>query len=420
METAWAAPAALLIVVAASCFSSVHPGVLAMVCAFIIGAFLPLADGRTIGLKGVLAGFPTDLFVTLVGVTLLFGQAQLNGTLGKVARAAVASCRGNTGLMPIAFFLLTGIISAIGAGSIASAALVAPPAMAVARRAGISAFLMSVVVGHAAVAGGLSPISPTGLISKKIMDAQGLTGQEWILFAHNAAANAAVALGAFLLFGGPALLRRRYDGGTEPEADTGLQPAHRLTLAVVAGLVVATVFFGINVGAAAFAGTLVLTLFGAADHEAALKQVPWSVILMVSGVTMLTSLMAKTGGDELFTSMLSSVSTSATVAPVVAFASGAISVYSSTSGVVLPAFLPLVPSLAEKIPGADATVIAASINIGGNLVDVSPLSTIGALCIASTAADEDRPKLFRQILLWGLSMAFFGAAYCGLCFAVLG
>ena len=39
-------------------------------------------------------------------------------------------------------------------------------------------------------------------------------------------------------------------------------------------------------------------------------------------------------------------------------------------------------------------------NVGGHLVDVSPLSTIGALCLAGvTAADEHR-ALFNK--LWGV------------------
>ena len=87
------------------------------------------------------------------------------------------------------------------------------------------------------------------------------------------------------------------------------------------------------------------------------------------------------------------------------------SVYSSTSGVVLPAFLPLVPGLAAQLPGASAAGIAMSMNIGGHLVDVSPLSTIGALCIASAGAGDTR-KLFNQLLAWGLSMAVVGAVLC--------
>ena len=56
---------------------------------------------------------------------------------------------------------------------------------------------------------------------------------------------------------------------------------------------------------------------------------------------------------------------------VVALLTGLVSVYSSTSGVVLPAFLPMVPGLAAELPGASALAIASSMNIGGHLVDVS-------------------------------------------------
>ena len=55
----------------------------------------------------MLAGFPTDLFLTLVGVTLLFTLARGNGTLDRVVRVAVRGCRGNAGLIPIVFFGLS-------------------------------------------------------------------------------------------------------------------------------------------------------------------------------------------------------------------------------------------------------------------------------------------------------------------------
>ena len=73
---------------------------------------------------------------------------------------------------------------------------------------------------------------------------------------------------------------------------------------------------------------------------------PWSVIVMMSGVTVLISLMEKTGGLDLFTAALAALATPGTITGVIAFVIGLISVYSSTSGVVLPAFLP-------DDPGAD-------------------------------------------------------------------
>ena len=60
---------------------------------------------------------------------------------------------------------------------------------------------------------------------------------------------------------------------------------------------------------------------------------------------------------------------------VVAFVTGLISSWSSTTGVVLPTFLPAVPGLVAKVGGGDLLAVALSINVGGSLVDVSPLST---------------------------------------------
>ncbi len=74
---------------------------------------------------------------------------------------------------------------------------------------------------------------------------------------------------------------------------------------------------------------------------------------------------------------------------------GAISTYSSTSGVVLPAFLPTVPRLVARVGGGDPLAVALSINVGSSLVDVSPLSTIGALW-SPRCADRRARALFRR------------------------
>ena len=95
---------------------------------------------------------------------------------------------------------------------------------------------------------------------------------------------------------------------------------------------------------------------------------------------------------------------------------GAISTYSSTSGVVLPAFLPTIPSLVERLGGGDPLAIALSINVGSSLVDVSPLSTIGALAVAAVTVTSPAQSrvLFRQLMIWGLSMTIVGAIVCQL------
>lgn len=51
---------------------------------------------------------------------------------------------------------------------------------------------------------------------------------------------------------------------------------------------------------------------------------------------------------------------------------------------------------------------------------VSPLYTLGAIFIANAAEDQDKKKLFKQLLIWGLVMTPVGAVVCWLLFTVLG
>jgi Na+/H+ antiporter NhaD/arsenite permease-like protein len=418
VNLAWVSLAMLAVTVFLSCTTSVNPGVVAIVFAWVIGVYIGPASGSALGLKAVVAGFPSELFLTLVGVTWLFSQAHSNGTLEWVARFAVRCCRGNSGLIPVGFFGLALGLASIGAGNIAAAALVGPMAMAVAERSKIPAFLMTIMVAHGAVAGALSPFAPTGLIAAELMERMGMPGHEAQFYVSNLLANAAVAFGGYVMFGGLVLFRRapEADTGGPPHSPSALEKRHVLTLAVIAALIVSAIGFKAQIGMAALAGVVLLSLTGAADDKSALRAMPWGVIVMVCGMTVLTALLERTGGLDLFTTIIGRVSTKETIPGVIALVTGVISVYSSTSGVVLPTFLPGVPGLVEKLGGGDSLAIASSILVGGHLVDVSPLSTIGALCVAGAGAGEDRRLLFNWVLAWGLAMSVVGAVICQLAF----
>jgi Na+/H+ antiporter NhaD/arsenite permease-like protein len=409
---------ALIVAIVVSCTTKINAGFLSIAFAWLIGSYL-----AGMNVNQIAAGFPSQLFLTLVGVTLLFTQAQANGTLDRVAHRAVKGCRGNVGVMPVMFFLLALGLASIGPGNIASAALMAPMAMTVASRVGIPAFLMAIMVGNGANAGALSPLAPTGIIVKSIMEKVGLGGYALQTYANNVAAHTLVAVCGYLLFGGWKLFGKRHMGAIRLDDGLGLggtddyrfETKHRVTLAVIAALLLGVIAFELPVGLAAFVGAVFLTMFGMADEIDAVRRMPWRVIMMVTGVTVLIAIVEKTGGMELFTSVLASLATKQTVTAVIAFFTGLISIYSSTSGVVLPALLPTVPGLASQL-GADPLSIASSMNVGGHLVDVSPLSTIGALCLASAPLVEEHRRLFNQLMAWGLSMAVVGAIACWVLF----
>jgi Na+/H+ antiporter NhaD/arsenite permease-like protein len=315
------------------------------------------------------------------------------------------------------FFFLACGIGSLGPGNVATAAMLAPMAMAVSARAGIPAFLMAIMVGNGAQAAALSPFAPTGIIVNGLMAKIGLGGHEFWNYWTNLVAHAAVAFGGYLLLGGIGLFRREYSGDSAAApATVALDRRNWITMAVILAVMAAVLFANANIGMAAFAGAVVLAALGVADHDDAIRKVPWKPIIMVSGVTVLVGLLEKTGGLDLFTALLARAATRDTLTGMIAFVTGLISVYSSTSGVVLPAFLPTVPGLVMRLGGGDPLSVAASMNIGAHLVDMSPLSTTGAICMAGISDPAEVKRTYTKLLIWGLSMTIVGAIGCYLFF----
>ena len=86
MTAAVASVIALFAAIGISMFSRLNVGLIAIACAWLIGVYLA-------GMKpdAVLAGFPSGLFLTLTGVTLLFAVAQVNQTFEALTRALGSS-----------------------------------------------------------------------------------------------------------------------------------------------------------------------------------------------------------------------------------------------------------------------------------------------------------------------------------------
>lgn len=407
MNLALASLLALILAIVLSMFSRLNVGLIAIALAWLLGVYLA-------GMKpeSVMAGFPATLFLMLTGVTLLFACAETNGTLERLAHRAVGLVSGHNRLLPILFFIIAMALSTVGPGAIAGVALVIPLAMAIGNRAGVPKFLTALMVANGANAGNLSPISALGVIANTKMAEGGVGGHEYKVWFANFIAHALVSVAAYLW-----MVRKIPREATAAavveeatQATTSMTREQILTLVLIGAWIVGVLGFKLNVGLSAFATVVLLVLFHATDETLAIKKVPWNVILMVCGVSLLISLLEKTGGMEQFTTLIGKIASPATINGVIAFIVGGISTYSSTSGVVLPAFLPIVSKLAQQV-GGNPLAIALSINVGSGIVDVSPLSTLGALCIATINDATESKTLFRQMLLWGVAMTVVGALF---------
>lgn len=146
----------------------INMGALAFVGAFLLGAVV-------LGMEtdDIIAEFPGGLFLTLVGVTYLFAIAQNNGTIDLLVQGAVKLVRNRVALIPWVMFLITAVITAVGALGPAAVAIMAPVALGFAARHKISPLLMGMMVVHGAQAGGFSPIAVYGVIVNDIVGESG-------------------------------------------------------------------------------------------------------------------------------------------------------------------------------------------------------------------------------------------------------
>ena len=436
---------ALAIVVIISCINEdLHVGFLSIGFAIVVGGiFSDLTGAKIMGF------FPTSLFMILAGVTFMFGMAQTNGTMEKLTAYSVRLCKGNNALIPLIVYVITSVLTTIGPGNIAATALLAPVMMAIAGRIQMPAFLMTLLVVGAANSAAFSPFAPTGIISNQLIAKMApelgiaetaLNGLAWKIHFNSMLAQGIVNIGGFFVMGGLAWIRAQKGNAIDidelapkPEPFTSKQ---WITIGMILALILIVIVPGLpgmksmfpktflnvfqNVGTVSFVLSALMLLINVADSKAAIKSQPWGVIMMVCGVSVLIGVMDKAGGLNAMVQMIGAISNPVSINFWLGLIPGIISAYSSSSGVVVPMFLPMVPGLIKEIGGGDPIALISSINIGAHLVDTSPLSTLGALCIACAADSEDKAKLFRKLLIWGLSMSVVGAIMCYLLFGVLG
>lgn len=388
--------------IAIGCLLKKNTGIVSIAFALILAIIAGMSDKFSyITDKWVLKSFDSSLFIMLLGVMYLFCIAEDNHTLEILARKALLLCRGKVKLVPVVLFVLGAIISAIGPGLISTTALLAVLAMAFAAEADVEPIKFLLFGGLGAFSGGLSPITPSGIVAIEKAKDSGITGIALpiSLFMFLVMFFIAIILYFFVFKWHKYKESDSIKVTTEGENEN-FQLKHICTLIGIVLTAVISTVLDIKIGLVAFAIALILTICGFADEGVALKKIPWNTLLMITGVGMLISLVTELGGIDLLSDGLSLLMGEKTSAAIITILAGVMSWVSSASGVVMPTLIPTVNSL----PGVN-TALVTGICIGANVAAFSPLSSCGGLMLAAysgskIATPEGRNKMFTSLFLF--------------------
>lgn len=377
---------------------------------------LALVLGKIAGVaaKTIQAGFPTKLFVTLLGVMLLFSIAQENKTMEQMARRIISLAGKRTALIPVIVYVFSAVLAAVGPGTVPVMGLMAVFTCSLAAEMRISPVLLSATSVLGAAAGGLTPIAPTGILGLSLAEEQGITG-----IALPYALNMVMAMTVYFVV--IYIVLKGYQMKSQAEVSemkiTHLDRSQAITLAGIVLLVVLVVGMGYDVGLTSFTIAMVLLLAKAGDQKKAIAGIPWGTLLMIAGINTLMAMVIALEGIDLLADGLASLMTPATAPGIMGVTAGIMSFFSSTSGVVMPTLIPTVSGVAAQVGGVSALSLISAITNTASAAGMSPISTGGSMGLAAYSqiaqpTPEEQSRLFVQLFLVSIGgvivIALFG------------
>lgn len=395
----------LVLAILIAFFRKMNAGLICIAFALVLGRMAGISD------KAIINGFSYNLFLTLLGVTYLFSLAQSNGTLKIIAIKTISLAGKRTFLVPIYIFIFSTILSAIGPGCIPTMAIMMVFAMTLAAELKIHPAMLSAIVVLGASGGGVSPIAPTGIIAQNLCTSAGITEPVGMPFLINGVASSALySLVVYFAFGGHKIKSAESSVLAEQEP---LNHKQLITIIGILCMVVLVMFFKYNVGLTSFFIASILSVLAVADENTALKNIPWGTLILVGGVSVLINLIVKLGGISMLSQAMASIMTPATAPSILGLSAGILSWVSSTSGVVMPTFIPTIPGVVSAMHGnVNPVELATCLSMVAHTAGISPMSTGGGLAIAAyTSVAKSTPEEQQKIFL-----SIFITSACGLLF----
>ena len=412
-SAAAAALATFVAVFAVATLRGVHVGLLMFVSACLVGTTVA---GMT--LSEVIAGFPVNILILVAGVTFFFGIATLNGTIDLVMGAMLPRKGGRSAIVPVAFFGVATVMSAMGSPQAGLAT--GPMGMSTVRQARVDPVLMAIAINGGISAGSFAPTSLFGVITYQVASQAGIDVNTFVLLAVAIAANVALLTGALFVFRSASSATVEDTSAVVTAVPHSLGAAaanaraitvHQLaTIVCLLGLVAAIAASAaagieLDIGVVLLGLGALLALVDPSLGARAFTRIDWSTAFVVGGIVTYVGVLQKLDAVNILGREAMAIGTPIVAALVICMIAALVSAFASTTG-VLAALIPMAVPLAASgaIPG---WALITTLGVSATIVDGSPFSNTGATLVAA-AAPDDRPRLRTMLLRWSMAMVVVG------------
>lgn len=252
-------------------------GLVAILAATIFGASIGETDSI------IIKGFSSSTFIMLLGVSLLCTIATNNGTLELTAKKFLNLSGGHVKAAPIIMYLIGYIIAAIGPGCVPALGIVAALSLPLSKTTGYNSVMLAAIGEIGSMAGRFSPLTPESVLIGNLAQAQGITGYQSAVLIYSTVTTIVLSFVIYFLYKG---YKVKEITAQEQEALPALNRKQLTTLAGFLVMIVLCAAFKRNVGLISFAVSIVLLIFNVDNEKATIKAVPWSTLMMVTGVGM--------------------------------------------------------------------------------------------------------------------------------------
>lgn len=390
-------------------------GVVALIAASILGIYVFKMRPTEI-----YSFWPISVVLQMIIVTFFYGFATVTGTAKWMADWAIFFARKRPALLPIIFFAVDFGMMAIGINPGAVTVFLVPVFVEICYKSKVSEMMVFTSHCLALGAGCTSPIGSIGIVAKGLFEIFGFEGQGAVLIPRiwlNFVIIGVICFAAvYLIFGG---YKVKVDPNTQkPEAATPEIKKMIVLIAVCIMMFVVPFLLNIILPKVAVFGTvrsgmdvlfvyslgivLAVILKLGEERQILKEQVPWSTIMLVGGCASLIAVCSSMGMGEYLSGLISSISNSALISPLMTIISGLVSLVSDSTAVVFPLFFPTVSGLTAAT-GLSATKLFSCIMIGAILSGVAPISSGGSM-LMSFVKKERRNKIFFQLWIYALAL----------------